>query len=69
MRYKKILKISQMAGNKKLTSAGGRKLRFCTPSRCTNRLGGEISPLPFSFSKSLHSQKTEIPNFRIMENP
>ena len=26
---KKFLKISQMAGSKKLTSAGGRKLRFC----------------------------------------
>ena len=55
--YKKFLKISKMAGRKNLTSAGGRKHRFCTPSRCTNRLGGEMFPLPFLFSKSLHSQK------------
>ena len=55
---KNFWKFPKWQGVKNLTSVGGRKQRFCTPSRCTNRLGGEMFPLPFLIFKIVTLTKT-----------
>ena len=46
-----------MSGRRKLTSAGGRKHRLCTPKGSTNQLGGEIPTPLFDFSKVVKIEK------------